>query len=128
MHTPLLKSPKILYGYLQTTFRLLWTVLTSGWSSIWTILALAEVIGIPVESVYPPLNGEKDLSYKHLNLLAVPRNCKDENVKVTVMWTRTTYHNPKQMWVPNHFVPLIKPLTAQQHQTYLDRLPLHSFI
>jgi hypothetical protein len=41
----------------------------SGWSSIWTILALAEVIGIPVESVYPPLNGEKDFSYKHLNLL-----------------------------------------------------------
>jgi hypothetical protein len=50
---------------------------------------------------------------KLVYLMKMNQQDKDENVKVTVMWTRTTYHNPKQMWVPNHFVPLIKPLTAQ---------------
>jgi hypothetical protein len=63
----------------------------NGWSSFWTILALAEVISIPIESVYLPLNGVQDKSYKFHNLLALPRNSKDENVKVIVMWTRTAY-------------------------------------
>jgi hypothetical protein len=30
----------------------------------------------------------QDKSYKYLSLLAVPRYSKEENVKVTVMWTR----------------------------------------
>jgi len=34
-----------------------------GWSFIWTILALAEVIGMPIESVYLPLNGVKDMFF-----------------------------------------------------------------
>ena len=89
MYSPHFQSLKIVYGYLQTTFHLLWTVLKkSGWSSIWTIIALAEVIGILIESVYLPLSGVQDKSYKYLNLLAVPRYSKEENVKVTVMWTR----------------------------------------
>ena len=50
---------------------------TNGWSSIWTILALAEVIGMPIKSVYPPLNGTTDMSYKILNLVEIPRNCKN---------------------------------------------------
>jgi hypothetical protein len=74
MYSPHFQSLKIVYGYLQTTFHLLWTVLKkSGWSSIWTIIALAEVIGILIESVYLPLSGVQDKSYKYLNLLAVPR-------------------------------------------------------
>ena len=84
-----------------------------GWSSIWTIFALAEVIGIPIKSLYLPLNGVKDFSYKILNLTAIPRNCKDEENRITVMWTRTSYTNPKHIWTPNHFVPLMtKPSFA----------------
>lgn len=56
-----------------------------GWSSIWTIFALAEAIGKPVQSVYLPLNGKNDFSYKFLNLSAIPRNCTDENEQITVM-------------------------------------------
>ena len=129
MYTPHFQSLKILYGYLQTTFHLLWTVLKkNGWSSFWTILALAEVISIPIESVYLPLNGVQDKSYKFHNLLALPRNSKDENVKVIVMWTRTAYKNPKQIWNPNHFVPLIKPSTTSNLSSTSTQLHLDSFI
>jgi len=93
-------------------------VLRHGWSSIWTILALAEVIGMPIESVYLHFNGVKDMSFKTLNMLAVPRNCRDENGIVTVLWTRNIRHNPRQMWIPNHCVPLIK-LTSSQTITTL---------
>ena len=117
-------SRKDVYTSLPSAKRLIWVasnyVASSndcakrhGWSSIWTILAFAEVIGMPIESVYLPLNGVKDMYFKTLNMLAVPRNCRDENGIVTVLWTRNIRHNPRQMWMPNHFVPLIKPTSSQ---------------
>lgn len=92
-----------------------------GWSSIWTLLALADVIGVPIQSIYPPLNGEQDFSYKMLNLTAKPRNCVDVNKVVTVMWTRTTQHNPRQMWIPNHFVPIVQhSCVTHSHSFFYD--------
>ena len=67
-----------------------------GFSSIWTLFALADVIGIPIQSIYLPINGIKYLSYITLNLTAIPRNCVYDTVQVIIMWTRTAYHNVKQ--------------------------------
>ena len=103
----------------------------SGWSSIWTIFALAEAIGRPIQSIYLPLNGLNDFSYKFLNLSVIPQNCKDPNDQITVMWTRTTFHDPSKTFVPNHFAPLIKdpPTTAPAMpiiQSYEEFPPLSS--
>ncbi|CAC5358288.1 unnamed protein product [Mytilus coruscus] len=51
-------------NYITSTFE---CASKHGWSSTWTLLALAQVICIPIKSVYPPLNGENDLSFKTLN-------------------------------------------------------------
>ena len=81
-----------------------------GWSSIWTIFALAEAIGKPVKSVYPPLNGVQDFCFRFLNITAIPHNFKDEDDLITVMWTRSSLHDPSKMFTPNHFAPLIKDI------------------
>ena len=86
-----------------------------GWSSIWTILALSQVIGRPIQSVYPPINGIQDLSYKFLNFTAVPRNCTDESAVKSVLWTRSSTHNPDRIWISDHFTPIITAAMQQSN-------------
>lgn len=62
----------------------------------------------PVQSEYLPLNGNNDLSYKYLNLSAIAGNGTDENEQITIMWTRTSFHDNTKTFTPNHFAPLIK--------------------
>ena len=83
----------------------------NGWSSSWTLLALADVIDIQIKSVYPPMNSTQDFSFKSLNFTAVLRKCQNGHRQITIMWTRDGHHNPNTMWTPNHFVPLI-PIPA----------------
>lgn len=65
---------------------------------------------MPIESIYPPLNGAADQVCKMLNFVAIPSNCSDQSVKITVLWTRTTTHTKE--FQPNHFVPLLKLQTV----------------
>lgn len=85
-----------------------------GWSSSWTLLALSQVIGIPIKSVYPPMNGQQDFSFKSLNFTTVPRLCQNNDKKITIMWTRKRDYDPTKTWTPNHFVPLIVESTKPQ--------------
>ncbi|CAC5358387.1 unnamed protein product [Mytilus coruscus] len=90
-----------------------------GWSSCWTLLALSQVIGIPIKSVYPPMNGQQDFSFKSLNFTTVPRFCQNNDKNTTIMWTRKGHHDQTKTWTPNHFVPLIieptKPQTVRSN-------------
>jgi len=56
----------------------------NGWSSSWTLIALADVIDIQIKSVYPPMNSAQDFSFKSLNFTAVPRKSE---------WTSTDNHH-----------------------------------
>jgi hypothetical protein len=44
----------------------------SGYWSIWTICTLANVTGVSIESIYPPMNGKTDRPFRLLNMLVVP--------------------------------------------------------
>ena len=80
-----------------------------AYSSIWTMMALSAVIGLPIKSVYPPMNGTKCKAHTALSKLFVT----DENEKretLTVMWSRM---GPWRLptWTGNHFVPILKGQT-----------------
>jgi len=38
-----------------------------AWSSAWSIMALADVIGVNIQTYYPPMYGKGYLAYKTLN-------------------------------------------------------------
>ena len=80
-------------------------------SSIWTIMALSSVIGSPIQSLYPNINGDKDEAPSTLTRLVCTENIKDNN-SVTIMWTRM---GPKQnkIWTANHFLPVLPSNTLQ---------------
>ena len=62
-----------------------------GWSSIWTMLALATVIRRAIVSVYPPCNGMKDFAYETLNTTIFPVDTSPLNAPrdepIHIMWT-----------------------------------------
>lgn len=86
-----------------------------GYSSMWTILALSNVIGHPIKCIYPSVNGQKDFAFKQLNT-TVQGNCLKSEVPYTIMWTRV---GPKfgNMWLPNHFAPILRNKKVQ-HQPF----------
>lgn len=81
----------------------------SGYSSTWTIIALSLVIARPIKTIYPAVNGEKDLAFRTLNTVLNPQ----PNVEpCTIMWTSVNklpaaVISRKKTWTPNHFVPII---------------------
>ena len=44
-----------------------------GWSSIWTMLALANVVNKNIQSIYPAMNGKVDRAHKALNCMIASR-------------------------------------------------------
>ena len=77
------------------------------WSSAWTIMAAATVIGCPIHSVYPTMNGILDSCVGILNHVFYPAGSKSSKSEpIKILWTSTTLAN-RNTWVPNHFVPLI---------------------
>ena len=46
-------------------------------SSIWNLMALANVIGSPIQFLYPRMNSEKDEAHLWLSVLACDENTKD---------------------------------------------------
>lgn len=59
-----------------------------GYSSIWTIFALYNVVGCTIESIYPPMNGDQDRPFLLLNILVVPQRLILDQRQIRVMWTR----------------------------------------
>lgn len=79
---------------------------SGGPSSMWTVIALAEVIGMAIRSVYPPVNGENDVIFKELNMVVVPNNQRCDKV-IKVMWTKKSEWDQNKYWIADHFVPLL---------------------
>ncbi|CAC5373845.1 unnamed protein product [Mytilus coruscus] len=102
-----------------------------GYSSIWTIFALANVVGVPIKSAYPPINGINDRPFKILNLAVMPQKPSTDTDTLTVMWTRLQGYQNKHYWYADHFVPLLKTLTTTRRKYRVDLLSppsLHSTI
>ena len=86
-----------------------------AFSSAWTMLAAATVLGSPIQSVFPPRNGLLDKTFRYLNETFTPVSSKSKFDPICIMWTSTSYSYHKT-WLPNHFVPLI----ATKEQSIID--------
>ena len=94
--------------------------------SIWNVIALSTVVGNPVHSVYPPMNGEKDKTPPILNKVFSTDENKHRN-SICIMWSRL---GPCRgtTWTPNHFVPVMQQTKQEctpQPKTYTST-PRHS--
>ena len=76
-----------------------------SYSSIWTIMALSTVVGLPIHSIYPPMNGTKCLTH-----LALSKKFETEESRnrppITILWSRLGPWRPPT-WTGNHFVPVL---------------------
>ena len=82
--------------------------------SLFTIQGLSSVIGREIVSVYLAMNGMLDSCMRILNTVITPIVSLSTNTsrgRVYVLWTRMfgpCPHPHDQIWLPNHFVPLIE--------------------
>ena len=58
-----------------------------AYSSIWTMMALSSVVGLPIKSVYPPMNGTQCKAHNALSKLFVTDDTKNRET-LRVMWSR----------------------------------------
>ena len=87
-----------------------------GYSSIWTFFALANVTGVSIESIYPPMNGKTDRPFRLLNMLVVPQNSFNASRQIHVIWTRLEDYKQGHYWYPDHFVPLLDNYVSPEKQ------------
>ncbi len=88
-------------------------VRSGDYASCWHIQACANVLRIPIESVYPPVNGLQDKTHKLLSRVFKPQSMK-ARTPLMIMWSHGAGVGAvadNQTWLPNHFVPLIEHLT-----------------
>lgn len=80
-----------------------------GYSSSWTMIALSNITRRKIESLYPLVNGAKDLATRTLNCVFHPSSGLRDTTTMKILWTNTVPYNPstKKSWTPNHFVPFI---------------------
>ena len=78
-----------------------------SWSSVWTIAALANVLHISIETVYPAVNGPEEDEVLINNRCYLPMD-QSFNKKICIMWTRVKKRSNNTFWQANHFVPLIR--------------------
>ena len=77
-----------------------------SFSSVWTMMALSNTIGLPIQSVYPRVNGQGDEVHRILTQTFMPDN-HTEVEPLTILWTRQTA-SQQSTWVANHFVPVLQ--------------------
>lgn len=82
-------------------------VATGKYVSGWAIQAMANVVGRPVCSVYPPMNGLTDTAFQLLNTRFNPHKKGKFSEPIFILWTNSSKDHQKT-WVPNHFVPLLR--------------------
>ena len=81
----------------------------TAYSSIWTMLAATDALGISITSIYPPLNGHQDLPFKVLNTVFNSSTVWQPSTNINIMWTHTEITSDScGTWTPNHFVPVFK--------------------
>ena len=81
------------------------------------MIALSNLLNIPVQSVYPNTNGSKHLAFQTLNTVFRPPFADPQKGQIVIMWTNTSLPTvapnsgrqrlPKSEWTPNHFVSLV---------------------
>ena len=77
-----------------------------AYMSVWNMIALSTVVGNPVQSIYPAMNGEKDKIPLYLNkVFSTEENQHRETI--SIMWSRLG-PSRRPTWTPNHFVPVLK--------------------
>ncbi|KAK3107530.1 hypothetical protein FSP39_016804 [Pinctada imbricata] len=75
-----------------------------SFSSAFTIHATATVIGKPIRSLYPAVNGIFDNSIGILNRFFSPRNSKSQKNPLCILWSSCLSYPGYGTWTPNHFV------------------------
>ena len=78
------------------------------YSSIWTIWALASVVGRNIVSIYPAVNGSDDISVRILNVTLEPRRLGVDAIELPMLllWTKNE-EDGLSPWTPNHFSPVV---------------------
>ena len=76
------------------------------YSSVWTLMALSAVIGLPIQTLYPAMNGPKDTTPHAFSKLFSSDENRHREI-VTVLWCRMG-HWQRPTWTANHFVPVLK--------------------
>lgn len=93
-----------------------------GFSSIWTIFALSNVIGLPLESIYPPMNGTSNRPFKILNMLVVPQIPSYHSRQI-----RLRVYKKGDYWYPDHFVPILPSTYSVPTPTkHIHSEPMHN--
>ena len=80
-----------------------------AYMSIWNVIALSTVVGNPIRSVYPHVNGPNDKTPSILNKVFSTDENKHRN-NICVMWSRLGPFRGTT-WTPNHFVPVLQQTT-----------------
>ena len=83
-------------------------VKNGAYMGIWQVLALSNVLQLPVFSVYPHLGNT--IIRTDLHRLILPRVCAEENAMkapLVIMWTTTRCDMNVTHWVPNQFEPAL---------------------
>jgi len=101
-------------------------VCDTNYAAVWDLLSIPTVLNIQLISVYPKVNGDEDFNYKSLNFkLFIPlseensvnnQGKKTETMtvpkEVKLLFSHCNrpiagFSKTKQVWTPNHFVPLL---------------------
>ena len=81
------------------------------WGCAWTLMALADVVGQNIKTIYPPVHGKDTLMYRTMNTTFRPISSTPSRT-LTVMWTHTLDYDDYMVahknnpWQPNHFVAM----------------------
>ena len=87
-----------------------------SYSCTWTMHTASTVIGKPIKSVYPVVNGPADMNIKILNTTFKPRGSRFRH-DITIMWSGG--NTIGSFWKPCHFVPFI-PNTVECSTINID--------
>ncbi|XP_076062752.1 uncharacterized protein LOC143037942 [Oratosquilla oratoria] len=81
-------------------------------SSLWTVHALATVVGTPIVAVYPAVNGMQDSAIAALSKTFLPRKSPQRrapNKRIFVMWSKYGSDGlTRAWWTAGHCVPLLE--------------------
>lgn len=82
----------------------------SSWGEMWHLIAISNVLGCTLFSIYPDLIGTKrDRHLLHTKF--IPRVLKT-TANIRIMWTNTSIQDKGSVWwTPNHFVPCVSEIT-----------------
>ncbi|OWF40046.1 uncharacterized protein LOC110464286 [Mizuhopecten yessoensis] len=77
-----------------------------SYNGMWSVFALASVIGVGVRSIYPDYGGY-NVREDH-NRMVIPRVSRNNDTVIHIMWTNTLGKQPlATAWTPNHFVAVV---------------------